>query len=413
MRPLIILFLLVSITASAQRNCGSVEYVNSKGASSFNMHRDNSGLNALSTRDTIRNEIITIPVVFHILYNSTSQNISDAQVMSQLNVMNDDFRRLNRDASNTPDAFKSAGADCRIMFCLAQVDPKGRPSKGIIRKYTSRSSFSVSDAMKSSVSGGSDTWDASKYLNVWVCNMQSNCIGFATPPGGQAEVDGVVIQYDCFGTMGTLRPAFNKGRTATHEIGHWMGLRHIWGDESCGSDEVDDTPSQSGYNYNCPVYPKRSNCSPDNNGDMFMNFMDYTNDGCMNMFTYGQKTKMRSCFAKGNARNSFLKSYACDSSLASGASLPAEETPAVETVKVKSVTVFPNPVQDKINLSALNGYDLNGKTVRLFNMAGRQVLTQKMNGQANQLSVPTLTQGIYMLVVGEGAEKVIIKIMKS
>ncbi len=412
MRPLIILFLLTSLSAFAQRNCGTVDYVNLKGANTFQINRQGSGQSNVASRDTISNEIITIPVVFHILYNNASQNISDAQVLSQLKVMNDDFRRMNNDASNTPNAFKTTSGDARIMFCLAQVDPKGLAQKGIIRKYTNRASFSVSDNMKYAASGGDDAWDSQKYLNIWVCNMQSNCIGFGTPPGGDPAVDGVVIQYDCFGTVGTLRPAYNKGRTATHEIGHWMGLRHIWGDDACGNDDVDDTPSQSGFNANCPVFPKMSACSPDNNGDMFMNFMDYTNDACMNMFTNGQKQKMRSCFAKGKARNSFLLSFACDSSLAQGASLPTSSSENQVADIKKSVSVFPNPVQDKVHFISLNGYELAGKTVRIFTMTGRQVFTQKMNIESNEVGVPMLSQGVYMLSIGEGTERVVIKIMK-
>src|SRR5699024_2630864 len=136
---------------------------------------------------------------------------------------------------------------------------------GIVRKHTNVSSFMGEDGMKFSGSGGDDAWDSKRYLNIWVCSLFGRSLEYATPPGGPADKDGVVINFDVFGTTGSLRANFDKGRTATHEVGHWLGLRHIWGDETCGNDEVDDTPRQLSYNFNCPSFPHVTSCSP--NGD--------------------------------------------------------------------------------------------------------------------------------------------------
>jgi hypothetical protein len=400
----------ISLVTLAQRQCGSAEYTRLNPAVLANTPSTST-----YQRDTVRDEILTIPVVIHVLYNNPTQNISDQQILSQLAVLNNDFRRMNTDAAQTPAAFRNAAADCRIMFCLAQVDPRGRPSRGIIRKYTTKSAFSLDDAVKFSAAGGDDAWDSRKYLNIWVCNLQGNTIGYASLPGSQADKDGVVIQFNTFGTTGNLQPSFNKGRTATHEVGHWLGLKHIWGDNACGSDGIEDTPPQAGYNINCPVFPRMSTCSSDASGDMFMNFMDYTNDACMNLFTHGQKKKMRGLFAVGGPRNSFMSSFACDSTLATGADLPVTVNPTTPSVDVSRpiVTAFPNPVVQTLIITASEGYTLTGKSIVLTNTNG---VTLKRIQQANsdrvQLDMSSYPAGIYLIQVGVGAERQVQKIVK-
>lgn len=257
---------------------------------------------------TTQGTVINIPVVVHVIYNTTAQNISEAQIKSQIKVLNDDFRRLNADKAYTPSAFASVAADVEINFCLATKDPNGAATNGITRTATSVTSFDASNKMKYNSSGGKNAWPAGSYMNIWVCNLGGGLLGYAQFPGGAAATDGVVIGYKYFGTSGTATAPFNKGRTGTHEVGHYLNLRHIWGDASCGNDYVTDTPTQSTSNYSCPSYPKPS-CG--NSSDMFMNYMDYTDDGCMNMFTVGQKNRMRALFASGGARASLLSSTAC------------------------------------------------------------------------------------------------------
>jgi hypothetical protein len=239
--------------------------------------------------------VTRIPVVVHVVWNTTQQNISDAQIRSQIDVLNRDFRRTNPDVNNTPAPFLPLTADARIEFFLANVDPNGAPTTGIIRRQTTVTSFTANDAMKSQASGGADPWPSDRYLNMWVCQLGGGLLGYAQFPGGPAATDGVVITHSGFGTTGTAAPPFNLGRTATHEIAHWLNLNHIWGDDGTGctgTDNVADTPNQGGPNYGTPTFPRVS-CGNGPNGDMFMNYMDYVDDSVMVMFTTGQVTRMQ------------------------------------------------------------------------------------------------------------------------
>jgi hypothetical protein len=251
--------------------------------------------------------IVTIPVVVHVLYNTAAQNISDAQVQSQLDVLNADFHRLNADLSKVPAAFTSLIGDAGVQFVLAKRDPNGNATNGIVHKSTTATSFDSSDKMKYSSSGGDDAWPAASYLNLWSCNLGGGLLGYAQFPGGAAATDGVAILYSAFGSGGTAVAPYNLGRTATHEVGHWLNLRHIWGDARCGNDQVTDTPTQQTSNYGCPTFPHVT-CSNGTSGDMFMNYMDYTDDGCMQMFSSGQGDRMDALFAAGGSRTSLLTS---------------------------------------------------------------------------------------------------------
>ena len=409
---LIVIFILNSFCITAQRVCDTDSYVQTDFVAQT-MTRGSQP--AGPARDTTPNEIITIPVVIHVLFNSAGQNISDAQVLSQVEVLNKDFRLLNIDRTNVPSAFKSRAADARIMFCLAKVDPDGRPTTGILRRYTTQTSFREVDAMKFKSKGGSDAWDPNSYLNIWVCAMSGRSLGYATPPGGDPKKDGVVINYDAMGDKGVLRKDFNKGRTATHEIAHWLGVKHIWGDADCGDDEIADTPPQTSYNYGCPSFPRKTYCSVDSDGDMFMNFMDLTNDACMYMFTSGQKNKMRAQFALGGKRNTFLRSYRCDASLASGAPLPQDTLPVKPPAVVKTadpVNVYPNPVQHEMTIQAKEASTLNGKIVSVYNNTGVMVLTYVLNSGKTTIPMQKLLPGVYMMKVGEAADQKIFKIIK-
>lgn len=256
--------------------------------------------------------LVTIPVVVHVVYNVAAENISDARIYEQIEVLTEDFRRLNADVGETPAYFAGIAADCEIQFCLATTDPSGNPTTGITRTSTTKTSFTTADEMKGATYGKT-AWDRNKYLNLWVCDLSGGLLGYAQFPGGAASTDGVVIDYAYFGVTGAAAP-FNEGRTATHEVGHWLNLYHIWGDDgtSCGgSDLVADTPNQADETYGCPGGTIRISCSNGPNGDNFQNYMDYTDDGCMNMFTAGQKTRMQALFAPGGTRNSITTSNGC------------------------------------------------------------------------------------------------------
>lgn len=359
-------------------------------------------------RDTLNNEVIVIPVVIHVLYNNNTQNISDAQVLSQINALNADYRRLNIDAEKTPISFQNVAADTRIVFCLAKVDPNGRYTPGIIRKYTKEAFWLSDDEMKFSSKGGDDAWDAKKYLNIWVCNLFGRTLGYSVLPGGPADKDGVVIQYNVFGTTGTLNAEFNKGRTAVHEIGHWLGLKHLWGDGHCGDDGVSDTPPQETNNSYCPTFPHTSLCSVNAYGDMFMNYMDFTDDACMNMFTAGQKSEMRSQFASGNPRNSFLVSNVCDSSLAQGGPLPED------TVGSKmNISVYPNPFTNEIIIKSQSSIDIIGKTIKLYDATGKLFVTKTLQSQKTVIPLSHLPAGIYFIKIEGMKASGVFKLIKQ
>ena len=243
---------------------------------------------------------VTIPVIVHVIYNTAQEKITTDQIASQIRVLNNDYRKTNSDINKTPAVFASLESDMNIQFSLSSVDYKS----------SNKTSWGTRDAMKSTKKGGVDPVQPSKYLNIWVCNIGGGILGYAQFPGGSAATDGVVIGPQFFGssdyvTGGYLQAPYDKGRTATHEIGHWLNLRHIWGDANCGDDLVSDTPKQQTSNYGCPGFPHVT-CTNGPNGDLFVNYMDYTDDPCMVMFSNGQKTRSRALFASDGARRSFV-----------------------------------------------------------------------------------------------------------
>ncbi|MEL6670896.1 MAG: PKD domain-containing protein [Bacteroidota bacterium] len=275
-----------------------------------------------STNRINPNEILTIPVVVHVIYSNALENISDDQVRSQIRVLNEDYRRQNADARLTPAQFQRDAVDTGIEFCLAGVDPRGRPTNGIDRISMTGSPFSesyINEFIKPNT-----IWDPNRYLNIWVCRVAGGILGYAQFPQssgltglpsnpGANKTDGVVISYNVFGTLGTVAPPFDRGRTTTHEIGHWMGLRHIWGDGPCGVDDYcADTPEANEAHFSCP----NGGISCNNGRAMVSNFMDYTDDACMNLFTRNQRTRMRTVLENSPRRSSLLRSNVCQSSVA-------------------------------------------------------------------------------------------------
>jgi Pregnancy-associated plasma protein-A len=253
-----------------------------------------------ATRVTAR--LLTIPVVVHVIYRRAEENISAAQVRSQISVLNRDFRAKNPDKSKVPAVWKSLVIDSNIKFALATKDPDGKRTNGITRTATTVAAFGADNSVKSKAGGGKDPWPTDRYLNVWVCNLGGGLLGYAQFPGGPRKTDGVVVLYSAFGDKGTVRPPFNKGRTATHEVGHYLGLRHIWGDRNdcTGNDFVVDTPPARQANVGKPRFPHVT-CNNGPNGDMFMNYMDYVDDAAMVMFTTQQVLRMRTALETARA----------------------------------------------------------------------------------------------------------------
>lgn len=239
-----------------------------------------------------------IPVVVHVIYREEAQNISEAQIKSQIDVLNWDLNAKNWDTLNIPQPFKSLIGKADLKFVLADRDENGNKTNGITRTKTTIKDlvYSSSDIHCNTSKGGIDPWDRDRYLNIWVCEIAGGLYGFASYPGAPSGCDGLVISFESFGTMGTAIPPTHKGRTATHEFGHWLNLIHIWGDALCGDDLISDTPDQDSANYDCRNFPHVS-CNNAPNGDLFMNYMDYSDDDCMHLFTKGQVTRMEDAIA--------------------------------------------------------------------------------------------------------------------
>ena len=248
---------------------------------------------------TSSNPIVTVPVVVHVLYNGAAENISDAQAASQVQVLNDDFAKFNTDASKvTQPTFSTVASGANIRFCLAQRDPNGNATTGVVHKATTVNSFSTNDAVKSSASGGDDAWDVTRYINIWVCDLGSTLLGYGEfPTTSLSNTFGLVLHYKYTGSGGSAISPYNLGRTGTHEFGHCFNLLHIWGDDgtACsGTDQCSDTPNQAGEHYGCFAQGsiQTDGCTTTSPGVMWMNYMDYTDDACMYMFTAQQCARM-------------------------------------------------------------------------------------------------------------------------
>lgn len=365
--------------------------------------------------------VITIPVVVHVIHNGENvgvgTNISTAQIQSQIDALNQDFRRLNSDVLFSPAPFRGSSADPLIQFCLAQQKPDGTPTNGIMRYLQpTQSVYStlgvplelrcLNDFTIEAVIKPETIWNRDKYLNIWIsdylrelpadggCSVQSSTLGYAQFPGIGGEfspeipahlTDGVWIRYNVFGNVGNLDPNYNLGRTATHEIGHWLSLRHIWGDENlCAQDDlVLDTPLQSEDSGGCNTFPYVDSCSTLFPGIMFMNYMDYSNDNCLSIFTFGQSAKMDS--ALFNQRASLLTSIGCSPS-----TMSTDENSLESNIKA-----YPNPFTNQLTIEANEPII----KVEIYNLLG-QLVKSITSGNSNNLivnlDVSEISQGNYI-----------------
>lgn len=363
------------------------------------------------------NAVITIPVVVHVIHNGdavgANENISNARVLSQITVLNQDFRKM----LGTPGYNDNeVGADVEIEFCMAQRKPDGTATNGIDRVNLGIAQWSTESQVESNLKPNT-IWDPTQYFNIWVCNFSSSgelggTLGYAQFPStsglppfntdmGGATTDGVIIDYRCFGTS-DISPSSNyfdfydKGRTATHEIGHCLGLIHIWGDSSSCSglkDYCADTPSASTENYDCDdVY---DSCPSAAGVDMTENYMDYTNDICMNIFTLDQKARMVAVMNNSIRRASLKTSIACSPPLA---------VPGMGVLD--GVKLFPNPASDFI---AINMGDANElpESYAIYNALG-QIVSQKAVSTGADLTITTsgFSNGVYFIKLAkDGAFK--------
>jgi hypothetical protein len=395
-----LLVVIVTLSAYSQRTCHTNNKVNEYLAEHpefaayhqevMDYIRNTENTNIIFNRGSnSTTAVVTIPVVFHVLYKNATENISDAQINSQLDVLNKDFRKLNTDFNTVvPAAFRPFAADLEIVFCKATKTPTGATTTGITRKAVNSSFDLYNNYFTSS---GEPAWNTSKYLNIWIGRFNdSTLLGFALPPSfaGQNR-DGLCIGDQFFGTTGTASSPYNKGRTATHEIGHYFGLYHMWGDSNdptvCGtavnSDEVADTPATDTPYFGCPTFPTNTNaCTSTTNGSMFMNYMDYVNDACMGFFTAGQKLRTQSTLS--GPRLSLLSSTGC-------ASLGLSDFEAQQ-----AIAVYPNPASKYFMITSPQ---VSIDEVQIFNTVGQLVKTQKLTQTNNEINIEDLASGTYYL----------------
>lgn len=327
---------------------------------------------------------VTIPVVVHVLFNNDEENVSDEVIYSQIEVLNQDYSYSNADKQFIPIPFQQFAGTSGISFCLASTAPDGSPTNGIIRKFTELEEFGTDDQMKFDASGGSNVWNATQYLNIWVCDIASGVLGYTYQPGVNANVDGVAIDYKHFGVNGTFGGNYNAGRTTTHEIGHWLGLFHPWGNSGSNfgcieDDEVEDTPRSQGPNYNCQLFPNNVSpeCGNEPYGDMFMNFMDYSYDNCLYFFTKGQVTRMHDA----------LLSFRNQLGAAEGCIVGINSPDALVTP-----LMFPIPADDFLNLQLPKAC-----TGILQSAQGKHISSFQFSEGTQSFPTQDLPDGIYLL----------------
>ncbi len=356
-----------------------------------------------------KRSIITIPVVVHVLYNSQNENISEEQIHSQLTVLNNDFNFKNENKLDSTHPFFKLCKEANIKFNLAKIDPKGNPTTGITRTYTTQKDWKEEefDRIKFSDSSGVDNWDPTSYLNIWVANLDTNStvLGFASFPDQLDSLpayDGLVIRHQAFGTTGTVgKNGFigNKyGRTATHEIGHWLNLWHIWGDEKCGDDLVADTEPADTSNFGCPDFPHSPNnsCGSSEYGEMYMNFMDYTDDDCMNMFTIGQIERMKGSLSY--YRNKIMQK--------------GENIASLKNItNNKQIQIYPNPNQGRFTIS-ISKISNDNLEIILVDILGNKIKIFDNETDLNiPISIDYLQNGVYFLKINQEGNHYEIKVI--
>jgi hypothetical protein len=381
--------------------------------------------------DMTTQSIFNIPVIVHVIHNNeplnsiaatSGGNLNAAQIIDQINILNKDFNGTNADTNLIPSAFKPLLGKFKVNFCLAVVNPTGGvlAEPGVDRIDRNTKGWTAppySYSYSSSTVKPQSIWDVNKYLNMWVCGLSGGLLGFATfpdpstsglgglfAPYGNATSDGVVILNNAFGSIGTAAGfiPFNKGRTATHEVGHWIGLRHIWGDGACANDFCNDTPQHSNSTSGCPSYPVATGCTgfPSPPGRMFMNYMDYTNDACMYMFSKDQAYRAQLIMTNSPIRAALLTSTVCNlPSVTNDLGIMYVSSPTYS--QVINCNNFINPVIVVKNFgsnmitSATYTFNVNGVGTQTFNWTG----TLAANAQATINlpiinSVPNGTNGL-------------------
>lgn len=363
-----------------------------------------------------QNSVIQIPVVVHVVYKDATQNIPDSNIYSQIAVLNECYSKMNSNYSNTRSIFDSLGVDIEIQFALATIDPSGQSTTGIVRvQAPSGAAFDPifnNDKVKFTSSGGDDAWPACNYLNFWVCDMsvfgQAFVLGYAQFPGGDPATDGVVIQTEYFGRNST--PHFS-GKTAVHETGHWLGMRHIWADDTgCDStDFVDDTPN-AGDASQTDCNTTKNTCSSEapywgtlDPPDMVENYMDYSSDSCMTLFTKGQKARMYA-FLNTDPYRIAIKDH--NTSMCSQLMSVTDIIPDFQD----KVTMVPNPAKEFIKLN-FKGISIDQLKYEIFDVSGRKLYEDNIVSTEQMINTSKFSSGIYFLRIFNGANSTIKKLI--
>jgi hypothetical protein len=411
----IVLFLTIAAIVfsgklNAQRSCASFEHLQEQmkndPAFAKKVKDNEQGFqNYLKNAPAARNTTVTIPVVVHVVYNKPEQNISDPQVQSQMDVLNEDFTATNNDYNNYDAGYGGVKGDMSIRFCVTQIR----------HVQTSRKSFGTNDGVKKTKQGGDDAIDPQHTLNIWVCNLGQNLLGYAQFPGGPANTFGIVILYSAFGRGSefNLIDKYDLGRTATHEIGHCLGLRHIWGDATCGNDFVDDTPLHNAANFGCPGEGHRSTCTG-TPLEMWMNYMDYTDDRCMYFFSDGQADRANFYLTTDPQLLTIVNSGACTTNGGKN-NLITSNTPVRSAERsFENFSLYPTLTNGLVNIeytSSANGIAL----INVYNQSGMLVDKQQMpvveGVNSKQLNFGKLSNGFYLVQISQNNRQNIQKIV--
>jgi len=334
-----------------------------------------------------------IPVVVHVVYANATQSISISQAASQVQVLNDDFAKLNADAVKVTQSFSVAAKGANIRFCLAQRDPNGNATTGVDYKSTTTASFSTDDKVKSAATGGADPWDVTKYINIWVCNLGSTLLGYGEfPTTSLSNTYGLVLHYKYTGSGGSAISPYNLGRTGTHEFGHCFNLLHIWGDDNgacTGSDQCADTPNQAAEHYG-PFTAgsiQTDACTTTSPGVMWMNYMDYTDDNSMYMFTANQVARMEAVVST-SPWNVLQGSLGCTPVSALDAGITSVIAP------VNGVSTCNNSVTPKVTLNNAGSTTLTSAKV-LYKMDALATQTLNWSGSLASATSTVLTLNAY------------------
>lgn len=345
---------------------------------------------------------VTIPVVFHVVWRTEAERISIAQIQSQLEVINQDFRLQNANRIQIPESFQSIAADMELEFCLAQMDPTGQSTSGIIYQRTNIDQIGGTDAVFYTALGGHDAWDTEHYLNIWVAQMPTGLAGRASFPNSSIpEEDGIIISPDRIGTGGTTTAPFDQGRTLTHELGHYFNLLHLWGAAACDSiinesqrgccsnifpdcpcdDLVEDTPATIERYINQCLSESDFPCG---HPGMPMNFMTFSEDACMMLFTEGQKQRVWEALT--GPRKGLLESQGCSMSTSNQ---------SAQTIQEPLVYIYPNPARTLLFIK----FEQPAKgSIQLYQTNG-QLIWHKQANKANQISLTGLASGVYWIKV--------------